>query len=190
MDCHRAIKAVMKPRSPASLDIRAPRRLRLKDMLSWPMQRSLMLMLADITALALSWKIARWLNQYFSPVPEQLVWWKWLSIPSPLWIMGGMTLLLFTYAGLYGAQHQIKNYLQAGKLVSLVYLASLVLMYFYDPKLDLPRSLFFSAWLSSVVKASAMASGPSWMSSSMSWSSVVEFWLAFRGWVICGLLEG
>jgi len=141
----------MKPRSPASLDIRAPRRLHLKDVLSWPVQRSLFLMLADITALALSWQIARSLNQFFSPIPEQLVWWQWLSIPSPLWIMGGLTLLLFAYAGLYGAQHQIKNYLQAGKLVSLVYLASLVLMYFYDPKLDLPRSLFFSAWLSSVV---------------------------------------
>jgi exopolysaccharide biosynthesis polyprenyl glycosylphosphotransferase len=64
--------------------------------------------------------------------------------------MVGCTLGLFTYAGLYGSANQVKNYLQAGKLVSLVYLASLVVMYFYDPKLDLPRSLFFSAWLSSV----------------------------------------
>jgi exopolysaccharide biosynthesis polyprenyl glycosylphosphotransferase len=57
---------------------------------------------------------------------------------------------LFTYAGLYGSVHSVKNYLQAGKLVSLLYLAALVVMYFYDPKLDLPRSLFFSAWFSSV----------------------------------------
>ena len=55
----------MKPRSPTSLDIRAPRRLHLKDVLSWPVQRSLFLMLADITALALSWQIARSLNQFF-----------------------------------------------------------------------------------------------------------------------------
>ncbi|MEM6838458.1 MAG: sugar transferase [Cyanobacteria bacterium P01_C01_bin.120] len=151
MDCHRAIKSLIKPRSPASLDIRAPRRIGLKDILSWPVQRSLALMLADVIALALAWKIARLLNQFFSPVPEELVWWKWLSIPSPLWIMGGSTLLVFACSGLYGSQRQIKNYLQAGKLVSLVYLASLVLMYFYDPKLDLPRSLFFSAWLSSVL---------------------------------------
>lgn len=150
MDCHRAIMATMKPRSPASLDIRAPRRLHFKDVLSWPVQRSLVLMLADVAALALSWQIARSLNQFFSPIPAQLVWWKWLSIPSPLWIMGAMTLVVFAYAGLYGTQHQVKNYLQAGKLVSLVYLTCLVLMYFYDPKLDLPRSLFFSAWLSSV----------------------------------------
>jgi len=152
MDCHRAIKAAIKPRSPSrrSLDIRAPRRLRAKDILTWDVQRSLLLMLADMAALALSWHIARSLNQFFSPIPEQLVWWTWLSIPSPLWILGACSLLLFASANLYGAQHQIKNYLQAGKLLSLVYLASLVLMYFYDPKLDLPRSLFFSAWLSSV----------------------------------------
>ena len=150
MDCHRAIKAVMKPRSPVSPDIRAPRRLHIKDILSWPAQRSLMLMLSDIVALAMSWQIARSLNQFFSPIPEQLVWWIWLSIPSPLWIMGGMTLVVFACTGLYGGQRQIKNYLQVGKLVSLVYLACLVLMYFYNPKLDLPRSLFFSAWLSSV----------------------------------------
>ncbi|MEM9118930.1 MAG: sugar transferase [Cyanobacteria bacterium P01_F01_bin.56] len=140
----------MKPRSPASLDIRAPRRLQVRDLLSWPVQRSLMLMFSDIVALALSWQIARSLNQFFSPIPPQLVWWKWLSIPSPLWLMGGVTLAMFAGAGLYGTPRQTKNYLQVGRLISLVYLACLVLMYFYDPKLDLPRSLFFSAWVSSV----------------------------------------
>ena len=140
----------MKPRSPASLDIRAPRRLQVRDLLSWPVQRSLMLMFSDIVALALSWQIARSLNQFFSPIPPQLVWWKWLSIPSPLWLMGGVTLAIFAGAGLYGTPRQTKNYLQVGRLISLVYLACLVLMYFYDPKLDLPRSLFFSAWVSSV----------------------------------------
>ncbi|MGF1459624.1 MAG: sugar transferase [Leptolyngbyaceae cyanobacterium] len=119
--------------------------------MGWPLQRSLFLMLADITALMLAWHIARSLNQLFSPIPSELVWWTWLSIPSPLWILGACTLFLIGFAGLYRAQYQIKNYLRAGKLLSLIYLASLVLMYFYDPKLDLPRSLFFSAWLCSVV---------------------------------------
>lgn len=150
MDCQRAIKAVMKPRSPVSPDIRAPRRLRFQDVLSWPAQRSLVLMLSDIVALVLSWKIARSLNQFFSPIPPQLLWWKWLSIPSPLWLMGALILVVLASAGLYSTRHQAKNYLQVGKLVSLIYLACLVVMYFYDPKLDLPRSLFFSAWLSSV----------------------------------------
>ncbi|MCS6813679.1 MAG: sugar transferase, partial [Cyanobacteria bacterium] len=35
--------------------------------------------------------------------------------------------------------------------VSLVYALSLVVNYFYDPKLDPPRSLFFTAWASSIV---------------------------------------
>ena len=153
MDLHHVIKATLKRRSPPtkSVDIRAPRRLRLKDALQWELQRSLILMLADVMALALSWQIARALNHFFSPIPPQLVWWTWLSIASPLWILGACTLVVFAGGGLYGNQSQIKNYLQAGKLLSLVYLASLVGLYFYDPKLDLPRSLFFSAWLSSVV---------------------------------------
>ncbi len=146
-------KTTLKRRSPPpeSVDIRAPRRLRLQDALQWELQRSLILMLADVIALALSWQIARTLNHFFSPIPSQLVWWTWLSIPSPLWILGACTLIVFASGGLYGNRYQIKNYLQAGKLLSLVYLVSLVGLYFYDPKLDLPRSLFFSAWLSSVV---------------------------------------
>jgi lipopolysaccharide/colanic/teichoic acid biosynthesis glycosyltransferase len=153
MDCHRAIKAAMKRRSPSRrvLDIRAPRQLHLKDAQRWEVQRSVVLMLTDILALVLSWQVARSINQLFTPLPPQLLWWTWFSIPSPLWILGACTLLLFAYEGLYNGRQQIKNYVQAGKLLSLVYLASLVLMYFVDPTVDLPRSLFFSAWLSSVV---------------------------------------
>ena len=134
-----------------SLDIRAPQRLRLTDARRWEVQRSLLLMVTDITALAVSWFIARSLNQWFSPIPAKLVWWTWLSIPSPFWILGGCTVLLFVCGGLYNGHHQVRNYLQAGKLLSVLYLASLVLMYFVDPKVDLPRSLFFSAWVSSVI---------------------------------------
>lgn len=154
MDCHRAAPTVFKHwphlRKETRLDLRAPRRLQPKDVLAWPGQRGLALILSDLAALGVSWHIARSLNQFFSPIPAQLVWWTWLGLPSPFWVMASCTLGLFAYAGLYGSANQIKNYLQSGKLVSLVYLASLVLMYFYDPKLDLPRSLFFSAWLSSV----------------------------------------
>ncbi len=154
MDCHRAAPAVFKHRPHLRRerfqDLRAPRRLRLRDALTWSSQRGLMLMAGDILALALSWHLARSLNQLFSPIPPQLVWWTWLGLPSLFWVMVACTLALFTSAGLYRSTHHIKNYLQAGKLVSAIYLASLVVMYFYDPKLDLPRSLFFSAWISSV----------------------------------------
>ncbi|MDB9525413.1 sugar transferase [Oscillatoria sp. CS-180] len=149
MDCHRPPRAAT--RSRPHLDIRAPRRLRFRDVLTWEVQRSLILMLADVTALVCAWQIARSFNQFFSPIPPQLDWWTWLSVPSPLWILGACTLLIFALSGLYGGRHQVKNYVKAGQLLSLIYLGSLVLMYFYDPKLDLPRSLFFSAWLSSVV---------------------------------------
>lgn len=132
-------------------DIRAPRRLGWQDLISWSSQRSLLLLLSDGVALGLSWHLARFLNQFFSPIPPQLVWWHWLGLPSPFWLFLAITVSLLAAAGLYSGDYRTRNYLRAGELVSLVYLASLVGMYIYDPKLDLPRSLFFSAWLSSAV---------------------------------------
>ena len=132
-------------------DIRAPRRLGWSDLISWTSQRSLLLLLSDGAALGLSWYLARFLNQFFSPIPPQLVWWQWLGLPSPFWVFLGVTVSLLAAAGLYSGDYRIRNYLRAGELVSLVYLVALVGMYVYDPKLDLPRSLFFSAWLSSAV---------------------------------------
>ncbi|HEY9877486.1 MAG TPA: sugar transferase [Leptolyngbyaceae cyanobacterium] len=156
MDCYRATPSHMKRQSrlfkvASSQDIRAPRSLRLKDMLSWHGQRSLVLILSDSLALIVAWQISRFLNQFFSPIPQQLVWWTWLSLPSLFWVFIGATLLLFAQNGLYNSINQVKNYVKAGKLVSIVYLMSLVVIYVYDPKLDPPRSLFFSAWFSSVV---------------------------------------
>ncbi|MBD0336913.1 MAG: sugar transferase, partial [Cyanobacteria bacterium Co-bin13] len=154
MDCYHAAPAYMKrqPTLPATArqDIRAPRSLRLKDVLSWQGQRTLVLVLSDSLALILAWQIARFLNQFFSPIPAQLVWWTWFSLPSLFWVFIAVTLLLFAQNGLYGSINQVKNYVRAGKLVSIVYLLSLVAIYFYDPKLDPPRSLFFSAWMGSV----------------------------------------
>ncbi len=132
-------------------DIRAPRHFYWKDVWRWEMRRSLILGLTDIASLGLTWHIARSFNQWFSPIPPALVWWTWLGIPSPFWVLMGCTVLLFSYAGLYGSNRKVKNYLQAGQLLSCIYLASLVAIYFYDPKLDFPRSLFFSAWFSSVI---------------------------------------
>jgi exopolysaccharide biosynthesis polyprenyl glycosylphosphotransferase len=152
MDCHRAVPAVMHQRPRHRQDIRAPRRLRsqLRDALTGPGRQGLVLLAADIMALGLSWHIARSLNQFFSPIPAQLVWWTWLGLPSPFWVLMACTVVLFTYSGLYDTVSQGQKYLRAGKLLSLLYLAALVVMYFYDPKLDLPRSLFFSAWLSGI----------------------------------------
>ncbi|QZZ20298.1 sugar transferase [Leptothermofonsia sichuanensis E412] len=131
-------------------DIRAPRQLELQQILSWRWQRSLVLLLSDTAALAIAWQIAVRLNRYYSPLPPQLSWGVWLGLPLLFWLFAVVTLILFARSGLYGSSTQWKNYIRSGQMVSVVYLSSLVISYFYDPKLDLPRSLFFTAWFGSV----------------------------------------
>ena len=132
-----------------STDIRAA--YRVNPLRRWGGIRIFILLIGDVLALGLAWQLARFLNQFYSPIPERLVWWTWLGLPSLFWLFAGMTLLLFTHFGLYGVTVRARDYLRAAQLVSCVYFVSLVLAYFYDPKLDAPRSLFFSAWVSSVV---------------------------------------
>lgn len=132
-------------------DLRAAEQLNLLQILKGRFYITLALLLSDILALALAWKFAEYWNQFYSAVPKQLEWWVWLGLPSLFWLFVGCTLLLFSYGGLYNFSTQSKNYVRACKLVSFVYLFSLVIGYFYDPKLDPPRSLFFTAWFSSVV---------------------------------------
>lgn len=132
-------------------DIRAPQAVTLGHILSWRWQRVLVLVLSDTLALAVAWQAARLLNHFYSPIPAPLVWWVWLGLPSPFWVFVGTTLLLFAQYGLYGSSTQARNYIRTGQLVSMVYLLSLVVIYFYDPKLDPPRSLFFTAWGGSLI---------------------------------------
>jgi exopolysaccharide biosynthesis polyprenyl glycosylphosphotransferase len=139
-----------KPKASTTTDLRAPRRLEFSHVVRWPWHRIVALLFSDILALALAWRFAAHLNQFYSPIPPQLVWWVWLGLPSLFWVFAAVTLLFFAEAGLYSSRTQWKNYIQAGKLVSVVYLLSLVVSYFYDPKLDAPRSLFFVAWFGSV----------------------------------------
>ena len=134
----------------ASVDLRSRQRWSLAWLWSHHGVRIVALLLGDVLALGVAWQLARFFNQFYSPMPTQLVWWTWLGMPSLFWLFTGAILLLFVHYGLYGATTRTRDYLQAGKLVSLVYLLSLVFAYFYDPKLDAPRSLFFTAWVSSV----------------------------------------
>ena len=115
---------------------------------SW--YRILILASTDITAVALAWNFAWFLNQFYLPLPESLLWWTWLNLPSLFWIFSFATIGLFVCYGLYSSSARARDYVKASKLVSVVYLGSLVVGYFYDPKLDLPRSLFFTAWVSSI----------------------------------------
>lgn len=134
----------------SATDLRSPRPLKLSQVLNWPWHRIGALLLSDILALAIAWRIAAHFNQFYSPIPAPLVWWHWLGLPSLFWVFATIALLVLAEAGLYSSRTQWKNYLEAGKLVSFVYLFSLVVSYFYDPKLDAPRSLFFTAWFGSV----------------------------------------
>lgn len=131
-------------------DLRAPEKFTVSRLLDWSWSGMITLVVGDILALALAWQFARYLNQFYSPIPPQLVWWTWFGVPSLFWIFTGVILILFLQAGLYSSSTQWKNYLKVGQLTSIVYLSSLLISYFYDPKLDPPRSLFFTAWFGSI----------------------------------------
>ncbi len=131
-------------------DIRAPRRLELSQMLTWQCQRLALRVGTDLTALAIAWSVAAHLNQFYLPLPPQLLWWTWFGLPSMFWIFAAVTLLLFAGNGLYSTLYSGRNHVRAGQIVSGVHLLYLVMSYFYDPELDLPRSLFLTAWLGSV----------------------------------------
>jgi exopolysaccharide biosynthesis polyprenyl glycosylphosphotransferase len=132
-------------------DIRAPLKFKFLHLAGSEWRWALYLLLGDISSLAVAWSFAGYLNQFYSPLPEQLVWWVWFQAPSIFWIFATLILLFFAYAGLYKLERQTPNYLRAGQLISCIYLLSLVFGYFYDPKLDPPRSLFFTAWFASVI---------------------------------------
>jgi exopolysaccharide biosynthesis polyprenyl glycosylphosphotransferase len=112
--------------------------------------RIALFLFSDILGLAMAWKVAARLNQYYSPIPEEFIWWEWLGISSLFWYFAFLIIVCFAYGGLYKPSQQTQNYLRAGQLVSCIYLLSLVVSYFYDPKLDPPRSLFFTAWFASI----------------------------------------
>ncbi len=131
-------------------DIRAPHGLDLHNIFRWQWHRAMVLLLSDVFALAIAGRVAAHLNQFYSPLPPPLVLGSWLGLPGLFWILMAVILLLFTHSGLYSSSSQWKNYVKAGQLVSAVYLAALLLGYFYDPKLAPPRSLFVTAWFGSV----------------------------------------
>jgi exopolysaccharide biosynthesis polyprenyl glycosylphosphotransferase len=131
-------------------DIRSSRWWQLKRLASSQAIRTMILLISDLVALATAWHIAHFLNQFYLPIPDPLVWWVWLGLPSLFWVFAIATILLFIHFGLYGSTVRARDYIKASQLVSYIYLTSLVIAYFYNPKLDPPRSLFFSSWISSV----------------------------------------
>lgn len=137
--------------SGSTTDIRASRKSYQAKRSTQKKIRGLCLVASDVLAISAAWKLAQFLNQFYSPVPSSFVWWTWLGFPSIFWLFVLSTLVLFAHCRLYSHINAAKNYAQAAQLISYVYLASLVISYFYNPHLDLPRSLFFSAWFNSVI---------------------------------------
>ena len=137
--------------SGSTTDIRASRKSFQAKRSSQTKVRGLCLAASDILSISAAWKLAQFLNQFYSPVPSPFVWWTWLGFPSIFWLFVLSTLALFAHCRLYSYISAAKDYAKTAQLISYVYLASLVISYFYDPHLDLPRSLFFSAWFSSVI---------------------------------------
>ena len=131
-------------------DIRSSQQRNFSRVLKGKWYRVVLLLLADTLALAVAWNFAQFLNQFYSPIADKMVWWYWFGLPSIFWMFASCIFILFTKYRLYSSSARAKDYAKAGQLVSSTYLMSLVLAYFYNPKLDLPRSLFFTAWFSSV----------------------------------------
>lgn len=133
------------------IDIRASRKT---DHL-WRFQkfnlRAICLVCSDVVSLAFAWRVAQFLNQFYSPLPSPLVWWTWFGFPSVFWLFVSCIFAIFAHCRLYTHFFAAKDYARSVQLISYVYLASLVVSYFYDPHLDLPRSLFFASWLISIV---------------------------------------
>jgi exopolysaccharide biosynthesis polyprenyl glycosylphosphotransferase len=106
--------------------------------------------LGDALALAIAWRVAGYLNQFYSPLPPQLDWGMVLGLPGIFWGFAVSVWVAFLWGRLYSATGAA-DYVRAGKLVSLMYVLGLVAQYFYDPKLAPPRSLVWSAWVGSVI---------------------------------------
>lgn len=109
------------------------------------------LVAADFVALLSAWIVAHRLNHFYSPPPPQLVWWTWFGLSSLFWCYTAITVIFFAYGGLYRPQSRSQNFIGIVKLISSVFLLTSIVKYFYDPEINLPRSLFFSAWGCSIL---------------------------------------
>ncbi|MDX1976305.1 MAG: sugar transferase [Pseudanabaenaceae cyanobacterium bins.68] len=107
-------------------------------------------LIADLVALGLAGQITQKINRAFSSLPPQLDWGKWLGVSGIFWAFVVAIVLVLALQDFYSTNSQWRNYLGQSQIITRIYLGSLILSYFYDPEINLPRSLFFSAWLSSV----------------------------------------
>ncbi len=129
-------------------DLRASAQIQFLPEIGW--FRALTLLAGDFFGLAIAWHFAAALNQSFQPLPAEFTQWNFAGLPSLFWFLALSTVILLASQGFYDSVSQSQNYVKQAQSVSTVYLFSLVVSYFYDPKLDAPRSLFFAAWFASI----------------------------------------
>jgi exopolysaccharide biosynthesis polyprenyl glycosylphosphotransferase len=117
--------------------------------MSW--LRALVLIVSDILALAVTWKVSLNLNQVFSPLPPELDWGDFAGLTGLFWVFAAVLVTFFAYHNFYRGESQWRNYVKQAQVISNIYLFSLVVSYFVNPTVDAPRSLFFPAWIGSLV---------------------------------------
>ncbi|PZO44582.1 MAG: glucosyltransferase [Pseudanabaena frigida] len=134
-------------------DLRAGNQIPQWSMVEFNWLRALLLIISDILGLGIAWKVSLSFNQVFSPLPPELNWGEFAGLTGLFWAFAAVIITLFAYHNFYRGESQWRNYVKQAQLISSVYLSSLVVSYFYDPKVDAPRSLFFPVWIGSVAIA-------------------------------------
>ena len=132
-------------------DLRAGKQIQQWSMVEFNWLRALLLIASDILGLAIAWKVSLNLNQVFSPLPPELNWGEFAGLTGLFWAFAAAIVTGFAYHNFYRGEAQWRNYVKQAQSISSVYLTSLLICYFYNPTVDAPRSLFFPAWIGSVV---------------------------------------
>jgi exopolysaccharide biosynthesis polyprenyl glycosylphosphotransferase len=132
-------------------DIRAGNQIKQWSLVEFNWLRSLFLIASDTLGLGIAWQISRRLNQGFSPLPPELNWGEFAGFTGLFWAFAAAIITGFAYHNFYRGESQWRNYVKQAQVISSIYMASLVVSYFYSPGVDAPRSLFFPAWIGSVV---------------------------------------
>ena len=132
-------------------DLRAGKQIQQWSMVEFNWLRALLLIASDILGLAIAWKASLNFNQVFSPLPPELNWGEFAGLTGLFWAFAAVIVTGFAYHNFYRGEAQWRNYVKQAQSISNVYLTSLLICYFYNPTVDAPRSLFFPAWIGSVV---------------------------------------
>ena len=132
-------------------DLRAGKQIQQWSMVEFNWLRALLLITSDILGLAIAWKASLNFNQVFSPLPPELNWGEFAGLTGLFWAFAAVIVTRFAYHNFYRGEAQWRNYVKQAQSISNVYLTSLLICYFYNPAVDAPRSLFFPAWIGSVV---------------------------------------